>query len=304
MKGQLFADFMRLRGRRIIEGAGKLWYSTSLGIYMSIPFHEPFDLSEAELAELLRRNRILGVRFPSIHRAGLPSGMYYCRPTNYNLSSVHTKQRNRTRRSLEQCEVRPVEREQLLVEGLQCNLDTMARQNRFDSEFGDPRKWRRLVDAVGKSPGVGVTGAFVNDRLAAYVISCREDGWLQLLHQMSSRELLDYSPNNALTFTVTKAAEEDPAIEAVCYGVAGLSSGPGLHEYKLRLGYQMQSQNSVFLLRPGFETLLSSAAVLNGIGLLRRMRPSNQRIERVESVLTGARLARLGPQVQLAPTLQ
>jgi hypothetical protein len=296
---------MELRGRRVLEHGGSLWYSTSMRIYMNIPFHVPLDVPRDELADMMRKERMLGVRYPSLHRHGLPSGIYVRRQKNYDLSSVHRKPRPRVRRSLEQCEVREVEEKELLVDGLQCNLDTMTRQNRFDREFGEPREWKRLVRATQKCPGVKVMGAFVDKRLAGYVITCREDGWLQLLHQMSRRDALDHFPNHALTYTLTKAAAEDPELEGVCYGLVGLSSGEGLHEYKLRMGYELEPQNSVFSVHPAVENLFSSSLVFNGIRLLRRARPHNERLERMESVFAGARIARFGPgAASHTPTFQ
>lgn len=305
MSGELFAQFMQQRGRRILESAGTLWYSTNARIYLRIPFYEPFDPPRAELAAMMHRAHIVGVRYPSLRRAGLPSGVYLFRQKHYDLSSIHQKQRPRVRRGLESCEVREVDETELLVQGLQCNLDTMERQNRFDGEFGEPNKWRGLVNAVKKCQGVRAIGAFTNQRLAAYAITCREDGWIQILHQMSRRDSLDQFPNHALTYTLTKSAAEDSRVEGICYGVVGLSSGDGLHEYKLRFGYYVQQQNSVFLLHPGIEKLLSNSVAIDAIGMLRRMRPRDQTIARVESVLTGARMARLGTSaIDHARTLQ
>ncbi|MFZ0594498.1 MAG: hypothetical protein WAM39_28845 [Bryobacteraceae bacterium] len=302
MPGEFFAQFMQLRGRRIIEFAGTLWYSANMRIYMNIPFHEPLDLPRVQLAEMMRKTHMLGVRYPSLHRAGLPSGAYVFRQKHYDLSSIHQKQRAHVRRGLEGCEVRQVDEAELLVQGLKCNLDTMERQNRFDSEFGNPRQWQRLVKAAWQCPAVRVFGAFADGRLAAYAIICREDGWIQILHQMSRTDSLNFFPNHALTYTLTKACAEDPSVEGVCYGLAGLSSGEGLHQYKLRFGYELQQQNSVFLFHPGVEKLLSSSLVAKGVGLLRKARPENQRFKRIESVLTGARMTRFGSAaVNLAP---
>jgi hypothetical protein len=294
MPGEFFAQFMHLRGRHIVESAGTRWYSTNMRIYMNIPFHQPLELPRAELMEMMRKNHMLGVRHPSLHRAGLPSGIYVFRQKRYDLYSIHQKHRAHVRRGLENCEIRQVDEAELLVQGLQCNLDTMERQNRFDSEFGDQRRWQRLVKAVQQCPAVSVTGAFVGGRLGAYAISCCEDGWIQILHQMSRPDALAAYPNHALTYTLTSDAAQDPSVEAVCYGLAGLSSGDGLQQYKLRFGYELQSQNSVFLFHPGVEKLLSSSVVVDGIGSLRRWRPKSEKFKRIESVLIGARMTRLG----------
>jgi hypothetical protein len=293
MPGECFAQFMELRGRRIIECSGKLWYSTKMRIYMNIPYHEPFDPPHAEVAEMMRKMHVLGVRYPSLCRAGLPSGIYICRQKSYGFSSLPPRQRTQVRRALERCEVRPADETELLIQGLQCNLDTMERQGRFDAEFAIEHKWSRLVSAVSKCPAISAIGAFVGGRLAAYAITCRENGWIHILHQMSRRDFLDQFPNHALTYTLTKAASEDSQLEGICFGLIGLSSGNGLHDYKLRFGYEVQQQHSVFLLHPAIEKLFGSSLAVHAIGALRNVRPRDQRFTQIEAVLVGARMSRL-----------
>jgi hypothetical protein len=292
MRGECFARFMELRDRHIVEAAGALWSSTQMRIYMRIPFHEPCDPSVSELASAMQKEKMLGARYPSLHQAGLPSGTYVCQRKSYDLSALHPKQRAPVRRGLEACEIRPVEEKQLLTEGLQCNLDTMRRQGRFDSEFGDLRKWRRLVQAIQKCPAINAMGAFIKGRLGAYAITCREDGWLHILHQMSSQAGLAEHPNHALTYELTRRVVEDASVEAICYGLVGLASTQGLHEYKLRFGYEVLPQNSVFLLHPGVEKFLTNRITMGAIRRLRTIRPRNQYLGRIESVLAGARLSR------------
>ena len=294
MRGEGYARFMELRGRRIVEAAGVHWYSVNVRIYMNIPYHEPLNPAPGELERMLRGVNGLGARFPSLDRAGLPSGLYVRRQKHYDLSVISPKQRTRVRRALESCQVRPVEESELLTQGLQCNLDTMERQARYDPEFGKPRQWKRLVNAIRQSPTVTPIGAFIDGRLAAYVITYREDGWLHILHQMSRRDTLHKFPNHVLTFQVTRQAAEDPSLKAVCYGLVGLVAGNGLHEYKLSFDYEVLPQNSVFLLHPAVAGLMNSAPMVGLVSAMRKLRPRNQLLERIESVLMGARLAHLG----------
>lgn len=292
MSGERFAQFMELRGRHIVEAAGALWYSTQMRIYMRIPFHEPCDPSAGDLRRVMRSARALGVRYPSLNQAGHPSGIYVCRHTRYDLSSVHPKQRAPVRRGLEACEIRPIEELQLLVEGFECNLDTMQRQNRFEAEFGDRRQWKRLVEAVKQCPSIQAIGAFIDGRLAAYAITYREDGWFHILHQMSRKNFLSQHPNHALTYELTRQAAEDASVQTICYGLVGLASGGGLDEYKRRFGYEVLPQNSVFLLHPGVDKFLSNSLTIDALRSLRKLLPENQQLRRIESVLVGARLAR------------
>jgi hypothetical protein len=291
MKGQLYAAFMERRGRRILAGAGCYWYGVNPRMIMSIPYQEKMDLPVEEIQHLLRRYRIMGARYLTDIRNGLAGGVYVRQKSPYTISSVDRKAKNAVRRSLEKCTLREVEKDELRRQGLQLNLDTMARQKRFDPEFGLERFWRRLVDAAYGSPGVKVMGAFANGALAAYVITLTEDRWVHLLHQFSATRLLgECFPNNALTFGLTKAAMENPSVDVICCGLAGLVEGQGLHQYKLHHGYQFIPYGYAFVLHPAIRCLLANPVSARGIQHAQRFFPGVQLFERIGSVIEGARM--------------
>jgi hypothetical protein len=263
---------------------------------LSLPYHRPQEPDPFELDKMLVSARALGVRFPSVTHPGLPSGLYACQSKNYGMDCVHIKQRPRVRRGLENFEVRRVGDSELRAQGLVLNHDTMTRQDRYDPEFGDSARWNRLVDAIFRARAVEVYGAYSRTRLAAYLITCRDGGWMHLMHQMSRTADLELHPNHVLTFLVTKLASEDSTLEGASYGLASLSSGPGLHEYKLRFGYEFLERTSVLHFHPLGAPVFRSNLLKGGISLLRRAMPHDQRIEKLEAVLTGVRLsARLAP---------
>ena len=58
---------------------------------------------------------------------------------------------------------------------------------------------RRFVEAAFACPGVSFPAVFSGSRLAAYMVTCREQKWLHILHQMSRQEDLPNFPNHLLT---------------------------------------------------------------------------------------------------------
>jgi hypothetical protein len=283
---------MELRGRRIVEAGGVLWHSVEGRLYRSIPPEIEIDVNPSDLDKMLRATGALGALFPSKNRPGLPSGLYVCRDRGYNLSSVQARLRSKVRRGLERCEVRPVQPSELLEKGLKLNLDTMKRQGRYDPEFGEPGQWKRLVAAAGQSAAIGTLGAFVKGRLAAYAITYREGSWYTIMHQMSSDDELENYPNHALDFEFARTLARAPDLEAVSFGTVGLAWGAGLHDYKLRLGYEVLPRNWVIQLHPKISPILTSKLVTQLLKAARRLRPHDQRLERISAVLGGARLSR------------
>jgi hypothetical protein len=164
----------------------------------------------------------------------------------------------------------------------------MERQGRYDPEFGDHRRWEQLVEAAFACPGIGFPAVFSGPRMAAYMATCREESWLHILHQMSRQEDLANFPNHLLTYAVTKQATLDASLEAVCYGYVPLFAAEGLHEYKLRFGYEMIPHRSAIQLHPALDVVLTRSAVRAAVRVARRLRHENQHLETLQTVLEGA----------------
>lgn len=287
--GSVLARFLELRGRRIIRACGALWYIVPGRFLMSLPYQKMLDPEPEELRRMIREAGAFGARFPSMNWTGLESGLYVLRSRDYDIGSLHAKHRPRVRHALEHFQVRPAEKVQLLEQGYALNLQTMARQGRYDPEFGEPRRWETLVEAAFACPGVSFPAVFSGSRMAAFMVTCREQKWLHILHQMSRQDDLPNFPNHLLTYTVTAQAAADASLEAVCYGCVPLFAADGLHEYKLRFGYEMLPHCSAIQLHPVLKAVLDRPIARAVVRAARRLRREDQNLETVETVLEGAR---------------
>jgi hypothetical protein len=290
--GSVLARFMELRGRRIIKACGAVWYDAPGRFLMSLPYQAMLDPQPEELIRLIRDAGAAGVRFPSNRWTGLESGLYVLRRRAYDLESVHQKHRPRVRRGLESFQVRPATKAQLISQGRALNLSTMARQGRYDPEFGEKRRWETLVEAAFACSEFSFPAAFRGSELAAFMITCREHGWLHILHQMSRQDHLPNFPNHVLTYTVTQQAAADESLDAICYGYMPLFAADGLHEYKLRFGYEVIPHHSAFQLHPALTPFLNNGITDTALRVCRLLSPRNQFLDTVESVLKGARSSR------------
>jgi len=289
LPGSVIARFLELRGRRIVKACGALWYDVRGRFLMSLPYQEMLNPDPAELRRMIRDAGAFGVRFPSLHWTGLESGLYVLRRRKYDIGTLHVKHRPRVRHGLQHFEVRPAQKTELLDQGCALNLTTMARQGRYDSEFGEQRRWGRFVEAGFACPGVSFPAVFAGSRLAAYMVTCREQKWLHILHQMSRQEDLPNFPNHLLTYAITAQAAADASLDAVCYGFMPLFAADGLHEYKLRFGYEVIPHRSAIQLHPLLKAVLDRPLARAAVRAARCLRRGDQRIETIETVLEGAR---------------
>ena len=121
------------------------------------------------------------------------------------------------------------------------------------------------------------------------MVTCREQKWLHILHQMSRQEDLPNFPNHLLTYTVSAQAAADASLEAVCYGYMPLFAADGLHEYKLRFGYELVPHRSAIQLHPVLKAVVDHPVTRGAVRVARRLRPDSQTLETLETVLEGAR---------------
>jgi hypothetical protein len=287
--GSALARFLELRGRRVVKACGALWYSVPGRFLMSLPYQQMLDPAPEELRSIIRETGTFGARFPSVAWSGLESGLYVLRRREYDIRTPHPKHRPRVRHAMQHFEVRLAEKEQLLEQGRELNLTTMSRQGRYDPEFGEPKRWETLVEAGFACSDVSFPAVFCGTRLAAYMVTCREQGWLHILHQMSRQEDLPNFPNHLLTYTVSAEAVADKSLEAVCYGYVPLFSADGLHEYKLRFGYELIPHRSAIQLHPALGAIVNHPLTRGAVRLARRLRHDDQRLETIETVLEGCR---------------
>ena len=265
---------------------------------MSLPYQAVLDPEPTELRRMIRETGAFGARFPSASWTGLESGLYVLRHGEYDIESLHEKYRLRVSRGLESFYVRPATKSQVLNQGWALNLSTMARQGRYDAEFGDRRRWETFVEAAFACSEISFPAVFRGSRMAAYMVTCREQRWLHILHQMWRHEDLQHSPNHVLTYAVTQQAAADPELDAVCYGYAPLCGGDRLHEYKLRFGYEMVPHRSAIQLHPalGMLNCRLGRAALHAVRSLSRR---NQHLQMMEAVLEGASASRRGLSISV-----
>ncbi len=291
--GERLAELLERRGRRVCEAGGAWWASVDIGsrYFTSLPDQVCIDARRDDVQDLLRKTGGVVARYPSKGQVGLPCGAYVVTDREYALAKLQKRTRNFVRRGLESCQVRLVERAELLAQGLELNLETMARHGRMRPEFGDPKTWTRTVEAVYTTKGSECWGAFVGDRMASYVMCCRDARWEHFLIQMSRTELLKSYPNHAIDYFLIERAMANPEVEGVCLGSLPLLPGEGLHNYKVRMGYEVLPQDAVVVVRATLEALVTSRLTGPLLRQAGRWDQLSGLAERLEVLAAGARMS-------------
>ena len=171
MNAKEFADFYRLQGYKVIQTESNFWYEASRFFYQSIPYHWSISPSKEELRKVFFKGIAIGVRYlGDVGAEGRESYMWVQDDRNYGFQSLGQKTRNQAKRGLEKCRVTQIELDYLEKHGLPLVRDTLTRQGRNPNAIRD-RNWRLLCRASATLLDFEAWGAFVDNKLAAFLIA-------------------------------------------------------------------------------------------------------------------------------------
>jgi hypothetical protein len=278
----------------VFHALGALWANVKGPIFRCLPEDRDTDFDPRALREMMREHNVRCVRYLSASGRGVPIGFYVCDPREYSIRSLSRQFKRHVERGLEACEIRPAGREELLTQGLECNLDTMNRQSRLDPEFGDPTLWARFVDAARDTDGVEITGAFIDGRLAAYVVTCQEDGCLHKLYKMTRTLDRGFPVSHALDYTLIVTAGRNPEIHRVENANRSLvpSSDEGLDSYKRHMGFTVEPRHLAIHFHPWVAPLLTNRLALGAARAVSNRRPDRTQLALAVKAMEGARVTR------------
>jgi len=233
-----------------VRSAGTFWYAVHRMVFISLPYDHAIRPTNLELLKLFSRTPALALRYP-VAASGLNTngGMMVCDRPGYDLSALQPKARNQTRKGLRECSIERVEFDALAEMGYPLNEQTWQRQGRSSTDL-PPRRWRQYCRAAAQTPDMEAWGAFVQGRLAAFVVCALVERSYNILHQSSHTELLSHDPNNALAFTVTKRALERTGVDRVGYGLKSVEVTEGLQHFKLAMGFSLLPLDERIVLHP------------------------------------------------------
>jgi hypothetical protein len=237
MMPEIFGEWLQRQGLRVIRTASSYWHSKEARSLQAFPYHWLVEPSEAEVRDLLRRERALAVRYSTPTSAPAGRLSYHAvRPQGpYSLEQLDKKARYDIRKGLAYATVEPIPLGRLAAEGWRLHSETLARQGRSGAESRET--WERLCRGAEGLPGFEAWGALHNGELAAALLAFTCEGCVTFLNQQSAAAHLRHGVNHALAYTFTRQALARPGVTQVFYSLHSLDAGPGVDQFKFRLGY-------------------------------------------------------------------
>jgi len=257
MTPDIYAEWLRRQGHRVIRTPSSYWHSEGWRVYQAFPYHWLIEPSAEEERELVSRRGATALRYsmPPDHQPE-PSGYHvvFAGP-DYDLDTLGSWARKNVRRGLRSCTVGQIPFSRYIEEGWALRVDTLARQQRRVPETKDD--WHRKNSAAIGLDGFEVWAAEVNHQLAATLLTFQMDGWGYMVYQQCHRDYLREHANNALSFEVTQTLIRRPNIRGIFYGMRSLDAPASVDEFKLRMGYEAKPVRQRVVFHPGLAPLIN-----------------------------------------------
>jgi hypothetical protein len=260
MNADVFAEWMRRQGYRVVRTPSSYWYEASSRVYQAFPFHWVIDPPEEELLGMLRRNRAIALRYsaPVGTSKGKLSYHVVWEGSRYDLASLPRQARQNVRKGLTYATIERISLSRLATEGWLLRQDTLSRQGRIGAE--NRAWWQRLCLSAEGLPGFEAWGAIHNGELEASLLTLTCGDWCLFPYQQSATASLKHRVNNSLFYTATDAALERSGVANVFLGLNSLDAPESVDEFKFRMGYAAKPVRQRVVFHPWLAPFVNRAS--------------------------------------------
>lgn len=281
-------EFLRAQGRHVVRTESCWWYSAynQTRVYYSFPPNRVVTPSQDEVKEVFKSAsgvKILRYLSPATS-TGKDSYIWTCRQP-YSLQTLDSKARNQVRQGLKNCEIRSLSLSALESMGKRANAETMSR-------LGIDSGGLNFSHTMQTNSAYEAWGAFVDENLAAYIVTHRIEDWAYIQINRSVQEYLKHRPNNALVFTVINELLSRPGISTVSYGWEPLYSLDSLDHFKVGMGSVKEPVKQCALLVPWLRPVFSGF-VCRTIEKVSEKRQHDQKLRQLSGICRLVRQTKL-----------
>lgn len=237
LDAERFAAFYERSGIRVARSASAWWYEAAPRFLLALPSHRPLALPADEASDLIRRERLAGLRYIAEEAdGGRPSFHLVCDQADYGLDKLSANARSKIRRGLSRNEIRRVSGHELAAVAESAFVETMERQNRASATA--LATWRRMLAAADEEPAIEIWTAWHEGQFACYLIAVLIDDVCEFFQARSSSAMLRHYPNNALIYTLTEEMLVRRGLREVTFGIESPEPVEELDAFKLQMGFR------------------------------------------------------------------
>jgi hypothetical protein len=251
-----------------------------------LPTFDTTTIDSQDAQTLLRHGRAGLLSFllePDEHHPA-NGWLYVCHDQSYTLGKLANEVRRHVRRAQGSLRIEPIGWRTLLAHGFSAYNDTRARLGLSD---GSLTHFGERFNAFASYPGHYAVGAWKGETLVAFVTLIVVDDWVAMEGSFSANAALALRPNNGLAHYVLDYFLVKQKCATVTFGASSIqesSQHSGLHDFKVRIGFEAKPVHRAFILRAALRPL-ANGITLWLIKTALRFRPGNPYLSKAVGVL-------------------
>ena len=250
MNADNFAEWLVRQGYKVIRTNSSYWVEFGPGVFQAFPYHWIITPPDSELIQLINDQRAICLRYSTPLNA--PQGMLSYHTVisekSYCIEKLSANARSKIRRGLKRCRIEQISIDTLAYNGWQLQLDTIERQDRADSM--NQHQWEKICNSTKGLTDFQVWAAFVEDQLAATILTAIVGGVCYLLYPQSHRKYFSDYVNNVLCYALTQKMLSSGMAEGMFYGLHSLDAPASVDEFKFHMGYKAKPVRQKVLFNP------------------------------------------------------
>jgi hypothetical protein len=211
------------------------------------------------------------------------ASLYICRDTEYSLDKLSSSTRRNVRRGLQELKIIPATLDEVQSDGFEAFSDTRRRAGLTDATL---EAFRGGFAARGRVPGHIFLGAWLDNRLVAYLSITEVEDWAEI-GSYSSDSYLNRRPNETLIYSALRHYLTERHFRLVSFGLSSLqndSDTVGLHRFKTKIGFQAEPVHRAFALNPLVRPFVNSAT-LWGVNKTLQFAPGSRPLRKAAGML-------------------
>jgi len=236
--------------RAFLRGTqGTFWTRHERWSMLRVPVFALNTPTQAEVRQALRRALVVScLELPSATKPA-NTVIYLCRHHACALEKLAAAMRRNVRRGTAALTIQPLSAEHVLQHGYPAYADTRRRAGLSDA---DRRSFERRFSERARSPANVYLGAWLGERLIAFLSITEVADWVEFESLFSCTDALKYRPNDTLLYHALRHYLVESPRALVSYGVRSVQSWAeeGLHQFKLKVGFEAQAVHRAFVLHP------------------------------------------------------
>jgi hypothetical protein len=277
-----YSQWLSESGISVLPGSqGTAWKEIGTGSVMRLPMHATNVPTSAELRNIFSHNYFIARYLIEPDERHPATRWLYIADRDYDVQKLGRSARGSIRHAQRCLRFTDLSWDELRQHGEPAYCQTNARHKQPEIT---PEAFHHYVDTMSQNAAHHALGAWLGDRLIAFSLICTVDDWVEGIGRCSTDADRNCRPNEGLYHYIMERFLVQGSCRVYSVGVGNTGEQPGLHPFKLKVGFKAIPVHDA-VGTPVWARPLLNPIVLSTAKAVLRLRPHNRLLFRTVRTL-------------------